>query len=164
MSTLITSLFHSPKAANHAVDQLLTSGFSQSNISMLMSDATQGREFTVTTETKAPEGATAGAAIGGVLGALVASLVAVGSLAIPGIGLVAAGPIVAALAGLGAGGAAGGLVGALVGLGVPEHEAKLYSEKLADGGILVGVYTSDGRAGLAKDVLDAAGGQSVKAA
>lgn len=164
MSTLITALFETRSAANEAADRLLAAGFSQSNISMLMSEATRGKEFTLTTETKAPEGAAAGAAIGGVLGALVASLVAVGSLAIPGIGLVAAGPIVAALAGLGAGGAAGGMVGALVGLGVPEHEAKFYSEKLEGGGILVGVYTTDERAKLAKDVLDAAGGHSVKAA
>jgi hypothetical protein len=163
MATLVTALFQSRGTANEAVDQLLTSGFSQSNITMLMSEATRGKEFTVTTETKAPEGAAAGAAIGGMLGALVASFVAIGSLAVPGVGIVAAGPIVAAMAGLGVGGAAGGLVGALVGMGIPEHEAKFFSDKLMDGGILVGVYTADGRARLAKDVLGQAGGDSVKA-
>jgi hypothetical protein len=164
MSTLVTAHFESRSAANEAVDKLLCAGFSQSNISMLMSETTRGKEFTVTTETKAPEGAAAGAAIGGMLGALVASLVAIGSLAVPGIGVVAAGPIVAAMAGLGVGGAAGGLVGALVGMGIPEHEAKFFSDKLMDGGILVGVYTADGRVRLAKDVLGALGGDSVKAA
>ena len=162
MATLVTALFQTRGAANVAVDKLLYAGFSQSNISMLMSETTRGKEFTVTTETKAPEGAAAGAAIGGMLGALVASLVAIGSLAVPGIGIVAAGPIVAAMAGLGVGGAAGGLVGALVGMGIPEHEAKFFSDKLMDGGILVGVYTADGRVRLAKDVLGQAGGDSVK--
>lgn len=162
MSRLIAALFKARSNANDAVDQLLRAGFTQSNISMLMSETTRGREFTVTTETKASEGAAAGAAVGGVLGAIVAALVAVGSLAVPGIGIVAAGPIVAALAGLGAGGAAGGLVGALVGLGVPEHEAKYYSEKVADGGIVVGVYASDDHARVAREILGAAGGESVK--
>lgn len=163
MSTLVTALFQSRGAANEAVDRLLQAGFSQSNISMLMSEATRGKEFTIATETKAPEGAAAGAAIGGMLGALVASLVAIGSLAVPGIGVVASGPVVAAMAGLGVGGAAGGLVGALVGMGIPEHEAKFFSDRLIDGGILVGVYTGEGRARLAKDVLGAAGGDAVKA-
>lgn len=162
MSTLITALFRARGAANEAVDQLLRAGFTQSNISMLMSDSTRGQEFTVSTETKASEGATAGAAVGGVLGAIVAALVAVGSLAVPGIGIVAAGPIVAAMAGLGAGGAAGGLVGALVGLGIPEYEAKYYSERVADGGILVGVYANDEHAGTARQILGAVGGESVQ--
>lgn len=163
MATLVTALFQSRGAASVAVDRLLTSGFSQSNISMFLLEATRGKEFTVTTETKAPEGAAVGVAIGGVLGALVTSFVAIGSLAVPGIGIVAAGPIVAAMAGLGVGGAAGGLVGALAGMGIPEHEAKFFSDKLMDGGILVGVHTADGRARLAKDVLGQAGGDSVKA-
>lgn len=162
MSTLVTALFKNRAAAGDAVERLLQSGFSQNNISMLMSESTRGQEFTVTTETKAPEGAAAGAAVGGVLGALVASLVAVGSLAVPGIGLVAAGPIVAAMAGLGAGGAAGGLVGGLIGIGVPEHEATFFSEKVTDGGILVGVYSGDDRTSIAKNVLSEAGGESVK--
>lgn len=162
MSTLTTALFGTRSDAREAVDQLLRAGFTQSNISMLMSESTRGREFTLTTETKAPEGAAAGAAVGGVLGAIVAALVAVGSLAVPGIGIVAAGPIVAAMAGLGAGGAAGGLVGALVGLGLPEHEAKFYSEKVTDGGILVGVYAGDERTPLARDILRSAGGESLK--
>lgn len=162
MSTLITALFKARSAAHEAIDHLLRAGFTQSNISMLMSDSTRGRDFTVTTETKASEGAAAGAAVGGVLGAIVAALVAVGSLAVPGIGIVAAGPIVAAMAGLGAGGAAGGLVGALVGVGIPEHEAKYYSEQVAEGGILVGVYTGDDRSRLAREILAGAGGESVK--
>lgn len=162
MSLLVTALFKDRGAAHSAVDQLMQAGFSQSNISMLMSEATRGREFTVTEETKAPEGAAAGAAVGGVLGALVAAMVAVGSLAVPGIGLVAAGPLVAAMAGLGAGGAAGGLVGALVGIGIPEHEAKFFSEQVTGGGILVGAYVTDERAGMAKEVLKLAHGESVK--
>jgi uncharacterized membrane protein len=81
---------------------------------------------------------------------------------VPGIGLVAAGPILATLAGLGAGAAAGGLTGALIGLGIPEHEAKFFNEEIERGGILVGVYTHEDRAGQARKIMDAAGAERVK--
>jgi len=37
---------------------------------------------------------------------------------------IAAGPIMATLAGLGVGGMVGGITGALIGAGIPEYEAK----------------------------------------
>ena len=58
---------------------------------------------------------------------------------IPGLGLVIAGPAVAALAGAGAGVATGGLIGALVGWGVPEERVQHYEQGIKDGGILMGV-------------------------
>jgi hypothetical protein len=161
MAHLVTALFESRAVAETAVDRLIDAGFARDDISVLMSDATRGREFVVAAESKAPEGAATGGALGGVLGAIAAGLIAVGVIAAPGIGLVAAGPIIAALAGAGAGGAAGGLIGALVGAGIPEHEAKFFSERLTEGGILVGVYTHDDRVAAAKEVIVASGGTSV---
>jgi len=67
-------------------------------------------------------------------------------MAVPGVGpLIAAGPIMATLAGVGAGGAVGGLTGALIGLGIPEYEAKRYEGRLQKGAILLSVHcdTSD---------------------
>jgi len=58
-------------------------------------------------------------------------------IALPGVGLVTAGPLAAALAGAGAGALTGGLVGALVGLGIPEDRARLYDEGLQHGGIVM---------------------------
>ncbi|MGA7929795.1 MAG: hypothetical protein WCA20_27855 [Candidatus Sulfotelmatobacter sp.] len=78
--------------------------------------------------------------LGGVLG----WLAGIGALAIPGIGpFIAAGPIVAALAGAGAGGAVGGIAGALVGMGIPEYEAKRYEGRVREGGILLSVHCDD---------------------
>lgn len=162
MATLVTGLFKSRADAERAVEDLLHYGFTRDDISLLMSDATRGREFAMQMATKAPEGAAAGATIGGVLGAIAAGLVALGIVAVPGVGLVAAGPIVATLAGLGAGAAAGGLTGALIGLGIPEHEAKFFHEEIERGGILVGVYAHDDRAPHARKILEAAGAQRVK--
>lgn len=55
--------------------------------------------------------------------------------------LVAAGPLIAALAGAGAGAATGGIVGGLIGLGVEEHHAKRYQETIEGGGVVVAVAT-----------------------
>ena len=88
-----------------------------------------------------PEGATTGAGTGALLGGGLGWLVGIGALAIPGLGpFIAAGPIMAALAGAGVGGAVGGLTGALVGMGIPEYEAKRYEGRVKDGGILVSVH------------------------
>ena len=113
-----------------------------------MSDATRKRYFAgettanATTElgNKAAKGAGVGGAIGGTIGAIAAAVAAVGtSLVIPGLGLVVAGPLAAALAGGGAGAAGGGLIGALVGWGIPEERVKHYEAGIKEGGILMGV-------------------------
>src|SRR4030081_3432181 len=92
-------------------------------------------------ETKAPEGTAAGVTTGGVIGGTLGVLAGLGVLAIPGVGpLIAAGPIMAGLAGLGVGGTVGGLVGALVGMGIPEYEAKRYEGQVKDGGTLLSVH------------------------
>jgi hypothetical protein len=161
MSKLITGIFTSRVRAEQATDELIRSGFAPEDVSLLMSESTQGREFAVKKSTKAPEGAAAGATIGGVLGATAAGLAAVASLTVPGLAIVAAGPLVAALTGLGAGAAAGGVTGALIGLGIPEHEAKFYHKEIEKGGILVGVYTHSDRVELARDILNAAGADKV---
>ena len=69
------------------------------------------KDFALEKGTKAPEGTGAGAGTGAVAGGVLGWLVGIGALAIPGLGpFLAAGPIVAALAGVGAGGMVGGLV------------------------------------------------------
>jgi hypothetical protein len=162
MATLVTGIFKTRSGAERAVNDLISNGFSRDDISLLMSDMTRGREFGVEMATKAPEGAAAGATVGGVLGAIAAGLVALGTIVVPGLGLLAAGPVVAILAGLGAGAAAGGLTGALIGLGIPEHEAKFYNDAIERGGILVGVYAHDDKKDVARKILDAAGADRVK--
>jgi hypothetical protein len=92
-------------------------------------------------ETKAPEGTAVGVTAGGVIGGTLGLLAGVGLLAIPGLSpFIAAGPIMAGLAGLGVGGAVGGATGALIGMGIPEFEAKRYEGRLQKGGILLSVH------------------------
>jgi hypothetical protein len=53
---------------------------------------------------------------------------------------IAAGPIMATLAGLGVGGMVGGITGALIAAGIPEYEPKRYEGRLGKGGILLSVH------------------------
>ncbi len=144
MADLVTGMFQDRASAERAVHDLQQMGYAQNDISVMMHDQTQMRDFTADTGTRAAEGAGVGAGIGGTLGAIVAALTATGSVAAVAAtgGLAAplvAGPLAAALAGAGAGGLGGGLIGGLIGAGIPEGRARQYETELNAGGILVGV-------------------------
>lgn len=147
-----------------ALDGLRAAGFRNSDISAILPERDRTtKDLAHEINTKAPEGATTGAASGAAVGGVLGWLVGIGALAIPGIGpLVAAGPIVAALAGAGALGATGGLVGGLIGAGIPEVEAKRYAGRIREGGYLLSVHCDDRDwASRAKEILDSAGGHDV---
>ena len=143
----VTGLFNDRDSAERAYQAVTARGYDRDDVNLVMSDDTRERHFGKTSAgrptelgTKAAEGAGIGGAIGGTVGAIAAAIAAVGtSIAIPGLGIVIAGPVAAALAGAGAGAATGGLVGALVGLGIPEERVKRYEEGIKQGGILMGV-------------------------
>jgi hypothetical protein len=143
MSSTVAAVFSTRLDADRAVDDLVAAGFTRGAISLLVAESSRGQHFKVVEGDKAAEGAIGGSVVGGTLGALAAGLVAIGIIVAPGIGLIAAGPLLAALAGLGAGAAAGGLVGGLVGLGIPEHHAKVMDAQITRGGILVAVGTAN---------------------
>ena len=142
---MLTGLFRDRESAERAYGSLQSRGYDKDDVNLVMSDETRSRHFgSGTGDTdlgdKALEGAGVGSAIGGTVGAVLAAIAAIGtSVALPGLGLVVAGPIAAALAGAGAGGLTGGLVGALVGSGIPEDRAKEYEEGVKGGGIVMGV-------------------------
>jgi hypothetical protein len=159
----VFGIYHSPNATERAVDHLLGAGFSDADISVLLPNDESTRTWAHEKSTKAPEGATTGVTAGGVIGGTLGLLAGIGALAIPGVGpLIAAGPIMAALAGLGVGGAVGGVVGTLVGLGIPEYEAKRLEGQVRDGGILLSVHCDTPQEiAAANDALSATGGQDI---
>ena len=143
---MVTGLFPDRDSAESAYQAVAERGYSRDDVNLVMSDEARARHFAGTdnTETelgsKAAQGAGIGGAIGGSLGAVVAAIAAVGtSLVVPGLGLVVAGPLAAAIAGAGAGGATGGIIGALIGYGIPEERVEHYEEGIRKGGILMGV-------------------------
>lgn len=165
-NTAAFGIFKSGADAERAADALVSAGFSNSDISVLMPDQQSTKEFAHEKNTKAPEGTTTGVLSGGAIGGTLGLLAGIGALAIPGLGpFIAAGPIMGALAGVGAGGAVGGLVGALVGMGIPEYEAKRYEGHVKNGGVLLSVHcNSSEEVGRAKDILKQTGAEDISSA
>ncbi|HVX84079.1 MAG TPA: hypothetical protein VH253_04620 [Phycisphaerae bacterium] len=144
MKTVI-GLFDTPADAYAAREDLVGSGIAGERFSVVTSSAgTTGQVGEIPGGTEAAEGAGIGAVAGIVAGGAAGLFASLGLLAIPGIGpVLAAGPIVAMLAGAGVGAAAGGIVGGLIGMGIPEDEAELYAEGIQRGGTLLTVEAED---------------------
>jgi len=165
-NTAVFGIYPTRAAVEEAVDQLRAAGFRGTDVSVLFSDNQGTKDFAHEKATKAPEGATTGAAAGGLAGGVLGWLTGIGALAIPGLGpLIAAGPIVAALAGAGALGAVGGMIGALAGMGIPEYEAKRYEGRIREGGVLLSVHCDNADwVKRAKDMLRQTGAQDIASA
>lgn len=161
----VFGIYRTPNLAESAVDHLLSIGFTNSAISILLQDDKSTRDFAHEKNTKAPEGTATGVTVGGAIGGTLGLLAGLGALAIPGIGpLIAAGPIIGALTGLGVGGAVGGITGALIGMGIPEYEAKRYEGHVKNGGTLLSVHCDTAeQIAAAKDGLKATGAIDISA-
>ncbi len=162
-NTAVFGIYRDQMNVENAVNALREEGFRNTDISVLFPENVGTKDFAHEKHTKAPEGATTGATSGAVIGGGLGWLAGIGALAIPGLGpFIAAGPIMAALAGAGAGGVVGGLTGALVGMGIPEYEAKRYEGRIKEGGILLSVHSDDREwTKKAKQVLERTGAQDV---
>jgi hypothetical protein len=165
-NTSVLGIFPSYSAVERAVDALKDAGFRNTDISVLFPANVGSKDFAHEKGTKAPEGAATGGGTGLVVGGALGWLAGIGALVIPGLGpFIAAGPIMAALAGGGVGGAVGGFTGALIGLGIPEYEAKRYGGRFQKGGILLSVHADDSRwAGKAREILKATGAKAIASA
>jgi hypothetical protein len=160
----VFGIYRGVSEAERGVVALVQQGsFSNSDVSVLMPDRQSSKDFAHEKQTKAPEGTTTGAVTGGTIGGTLGLLAGIGALAIPGLGpFIAAGPIMAALAGVGVGGTVGGLVGALVGMGIPEYEAKRYEGRVKDGGVLLSVHCATSEdITRAKDILKRTGADDI---
>ena len=162
-NTAAFGIYTSQEALENAVSTLRAEGFRSADISVLLPANVGTKDFAHQKATKSPEGATVGAGGGALLGGALGWLVGIGSLAIPGLGpFIAAGPIMAALAGAGVGGTVGGVAGALIGSGIPEYEAKRFEGRLKDGGYLLSVHCDNSEwTDKAKELLKRTGAENI---
>lgn len=129
----------SPDQAKNILHDLSEAGIAGDNISLLMSQHDSGVELALPSHAKTPTGSYIGANLGGAIGGLIGAT----TLAIPGFGLLlAAGPLLSMLAGVGIGASVGNLNGALTEMGIPQHDALRCQEDIKRGLILIAV-TSD---------------------
>ena len=160
----VVGLFDSLAEAQSATRDLITAGYSRDDIGILASDATGewSRHKTATAPMSTLEGAApgseevrSGVGTGTMVGGLGGLLVGLTSLAIPGIGwLAAAGTLATTLLGASMGGAAGGLFTAVEKLGVPKDKTGYYAEALRQGGTLVLVRLAEEQVDEAMAIMD----------
>jgi hypothetical protein len=125
-NTSVMGIYTDRTTVSDAINVLHKAGYRPTDISVLSSENQGSKDFGHEKRTKALEGAATGTAAGAVIGAILAWVVSFQTVTITVLGpLVAAGPVLAALAGAGAGGALGWIVGLLVGLRRPEYVAKV---------------------------------------
>jgi hypothetical protein len=170
----MTAFFHDRDHADRAYADLRRAGFSEGDISVMMSKDTRDTHYGDDTRrdgtvgsahtemgNKATEGAGVGGAVGGTIGGILGAIgAAAAPIAFPGIGIVLSGPLAAGLAGAGAGGLGGSLLGGLVGAGIPEERVERYESGLKEGGILLGVHPrTDAEATQAANIFREHGGE-----
>ena len=159
MAKTVVGLFDNPTEAERVIQNLVDSGFSRDDISLVANNADNRYDFDLndtgdTTGHPVAQEAGKGAEGGAIAGGIAGLLAGLGLVAIPGIGpVLAAGWIGTTLAGAGIGAVAGGLIGSLVSLGIPEEQAHFYAEGIRRGGSLVIVRAADDRAEYAVDIL-----------
>jgi hypothetical protein len=187
MARRVTATFSSHEAADRAAAALANLGVDRNQISTLarggdtgdanwsaerrevheviepareVGDA--GAPLTTTDEEDVAKGAAVGAAIGAVAG-ITAGLL---SIMVPGVGLVTAGGALAwALGGMAgaaaAGAVAGGIIGGLHDLGIPEHHARTYEERVRQGDVLMTAVIPDIDEDRVRDLLNQHGAEYV---
>lgn len=162
-NTAAFGIYRTRTALEQGVEALKSANFRNEDISVLFPDKEGTKEFAHEKHTKAPEGVATGAATGAVLFGGLGWLAGIGALAIPGVGpFIAAGPIVAALAGAGGGATALGIAGGLIGAGIPEYEAKRYEGQIKEGGMLISVHCDNSEwTKKAKEILERTGAHDV---
>ena len=158
IKTVIGS-FDSADDADRASRDLRNAGFADTDINLVVSNMRQGDGETELPAIGDGTGPVAkGAVAGGVLGGAAGLAASLAGLAIPGIGpILTAGPIIATLAGAGAGAVAGGVIGSLTEIGVEKKDAELYAEAVRRGGTLNTLRTDESRADEASAILRKAG-------
>ena len=124
MTRNLTAIFTSHDDAIEAARRVKDSGLRTSDISIVTNEQNA---------TPSNDKISKGTVSGGVLGGAAGLLLGLGTIAIPGLGMVAAaGPI----AGLLGGAVTGGIVGALVDLGIPQQKSEEYEKDIKDGNTL----------------------------
>jgi hypothetical protein len=162
----VTALFRKVPDAVRAYEWLRGRGFQESEINVLLSEKTRDafhqavhNERVESNRDSSPQAESAGA-VGVAAGA---GLFALAGATLAGLGLVVAGPIVAALAGGAVGAMVGGLAGGLIGYGFPEESARAYDQVLREeGAVALGVQSRDEEdARLIVQQLQSLGGENV---
>ena len=142
-NTAVFGLYPDETELLEAIEELKCAGFRTTDLSMLVPENLGSKDIGHEKHSKAPEGAVAGGIAGAVIGGALAWLSSAGVIALPLVSadtLIAAGFVMAILAGVGAFGVLGAILGGFIGGFSPEYEAKRYVGRIRSGGVLLSVH------------------------
>lgn len=151
-ATEAVAVFHDADSLSDAIDELLSSGFDRSYLSLVASEATVeeklGHAFTKVAELEddpqVPRIAYISTeSIGDAEGGLIGGLMYIGGVAAAGAVLASGGSLAVAILGAVLAGGGGGGIGALLARVLGQHHADYLKEQLDHGGILLWVRTPD---------------------
>ena len=143
-NTAVFGMYPDRITTDEAVDAFRRAGFRTTDLSFLQPENAGTKDLAHEKHTKAPEGAVTGMVIGGIACGVLAWAASMGMFAnatLRGMDqLIAAGPTISALAGLGVGAVLGVLIGSLIGMAFPEYEARSYQGRVRNRGVLFSVH------------------------
>jgi hypothetical protein len=136
----VSAVFLTRVDADKAYASLLKRGYSEDEISVLMSDETLNKHLSDTSDHSEPESRPAteekmGQVIGGTTGAVTGLFFSLSLITVPGLGISIAGPVVAGIAGALTGRTLGGIIGSKI----PTTHSETYEEGVKEGGIIISV-------------------------
>jgi hypothetical protein len=137
----VMGIYTDRTTVSDAINVLRKTGYRAEDIAVLSSDNQGSKDFAHHKRTKALEGAALGAVAGAVIGAALGWLIAAQILNVTFLpALVAAGPVLAALAVAAGCGTLGWIAGSLAGMRMSEYVAKRYAGRIRRGGILLSLH------------------------
>lgn len=156
--TTVVALFKNPAVAQKALQALDEFHLEAKDVSLITSEEAYDKEELVemiTGDKLHSESVRAGK-IGGMTGAILAALTAITGMVTGGASLLAAGPIVAVIAG------AGGMLGSFLAAGFSENENENYDKALRTGQIMILIHAENKAiAKHAEQVLKAQGAERI---
>jgi hypothetical protein len=152
----VTAICATGNDAKLALSELVEASFPSGEVSILRVTGHDLEDVPIVQRTGIPNTLPVGVATGATVGA---ALFLSGVL--PGAGILAVGPIVAALEGLTLGGAAGSLLGVLAGLGWWKVDADIPVQDLERGRLLIGISVLDPRVNDAVAALERAHAEKI---
>jgi len=169
----VVGVFGDADSMQDAIDELLTSGFDRSEISLLAGEdavvAKLGHKYTkveeIEDEADVPRADyIATESLGAAEGAIMGGLMYVGAFAAAGAILASGGALATIIAGSALAAGGGALIGAVLSEFIEDHHAKYLQDQLDRGGLLLWVRTWDEeREKAAKKILAAHSGRDVHA-
>ena len=162
----IFAIYDDRTSLENAVETLKANGFDHSEISVLLLSDNETRDFAKDHQTQSISDAAKPNGSSLLTGITLGQGWLIGASALPmaGMGsLVAAGPLMAAMAAGGIGGTVGGLSSSLKHFGLPESQSLYYENLVKKGGILLSLHLlEDPRKNQeARDILEATGARDI---